>query len=114
VKGAGYSGRARSASQGSSSVGTSTTPIGFTKFTTMSTVGPHAKRTSPLTLAQETLKEQLITALDNILMAEPPSAFAGKYILLEERALGGQSVVQVRLANENKSCFIGHNGLSES
>jgi hypothetical protein len=96
VQGEGFLRRERMASKVPSRVDTTTTP----KFTTMSTLGPLAKRNEARTLAQESSKAQLMTALDNVLAEEPPVDFAGRYLLMDERAVGGQAVVQVIVLHE--------------
>lgn len=64
-----------------------------TGITTLSSIG--GPRRGAATLNQGTTQGRLITALDNILYAEPPELFASRYLLVNERAMGGQAVVQV-------------------
>ena len=45
------------------------------------------------TLAGRSPKEQLAIALENFSMADPPKAFAGSYLLINERVSAGQGVV---------------------
>lgn len=47
----------------------------------------------PWTLGESSDKGKLIMALENLALAEPMQLFASKYALLNERAAGGQAVV---------------------
>ena len=45
------------------------------------------------TLAEADPMQRLLVALENMATADPPRLFAHKYALLNERAMGGQAVV---------------------
>ena len=66
-----------------------------TGMTTLSSLG--GPRPGAVTVNQGTAQGQLVTALDNILYSDPPELFAQRYLLVNERATGGQAVVQVRV-----------------
>ena len=47
----------------------------------------------PQTLAEPDEQRRLLCALDNMSCSDPPPLFAGRYVMLRDRAGGGQSVV---------------------
>ena len=59
---------------------------------TASSIGTSVR---PSTLGSNDGEMQLKQALDNLRLADPPAAFAQRYLLLAERVSGGQGVVQV-------------------
>ena len=52
-----------------------------------------ASLSSEATMAGGTWRQQLLRALNNMRVARPPQPFAGRYLLLRERAGGGQAVI---------------------
>lgn len=48
---------------------------------------------APATLEGANAKRRILTALANMAAEEPPAVFAGRYVLLQERVVGGQAVV---------------------
>lgn len=64
-----------------------------TGLTTLSYLG--GPRHGAVTLDHGAVQDRLLSALDNILYADPPELFANRYTLVDERVTGGQAVVQV-------------------